>query len=500
MTTKKEFGNIRGTIFPIHKNELRKFLPMAFIFILISFCYALTRSLKDMNMLKDIHNDTAISWLKAVAITPSMIFFTILYGKVSRSTGRDGRFNAVIIYFLAFFTLSLVFLLPQKELLQLNTLSKVLEAKFPRLIGLWGAICHWPISLFYIHAEAWGTFALSVVFWTFVNEITAVNQAKRFYSFLSMFAAVGSILAGCILKLDNVRTNFDQGLKFVIIAIVLILVVYNYFTSDIKANPSYYQVEKKPKKAKVKMTFKESMTFLSRSRYLMLLSILVIGYGLVIALFEAVQKAQIKKYVALTGDNTIYADIYSDQQILVGVISILVTLFFATPILKKGWRFAASATPVTALVMTVLFFSFLRFGDALDNFLKSFNVTALYLSIQIGVYNVVLIKSVKYVLFDPTKEAVYIPLDEETKIRGKAAVDGVGSRLGKSLASVLITGMSSLFGGSQIANIRTPVVLIIIAVIILWLIAVRALGKLKAAAEEKHETKAVDAHKVQVSK
>lgn len=498
MSTKKEFGNIRGILFPIHKGELRKFLPMAFIFILISFCYALTRSLKDMNILKEI-NATAIYWLKAATITPSMIFFTILYGKVSRSTGRDGRFNAVMIYFLAFFTLSLVFLLPQKELLQLNSLSKMLEARFPSLIGLWGVICHWPISLFYIHAEAWGTFALSVVFWTFVNEVTAVKQAKRFYSLLSMFAAVGSILAGFILKLDSVRTNFDQGLQFVIIAIILILIAYNYFTLDIKSNPAYYQIEQKPKKVKVKMSFMDSMKFLAHSRYLMLLSILVVGYGLVIALFEAVQKAQIQQYVKATGDNTIYASIYSAQQIAVGVISILVTLFLATPIRKRGWRFAASATPVTALVMTALFFTFLRFGNVLDNFLKSFNLTALHLSVQVGLYNVVLIKSIKYVLFDPTKEAVYIPLDEETKVRGKAAVDGVGSRLGKSLASALVTSMATTLGGGDIANIRMPIVLIIIAVIMLWLIAVRTLAKLKAAAEKKHEAELADAHKMQVS-
>ncbi|WP_130721380.1 Npt1/Npt2 family nucleotide transporter [Cardinium endosymbiont of Bemisia tabaci] len=498
MITKKEFGNIRGTMFPIHKSELRKFLPMAFMFILISFCYSVTRSLKDMNMMNET-DTTAIYWLKAVAITPSMIFFTILYGKVSRSTGRDGRFNAVMIYFFTFFTLSLLFLLPQKETLQLNTFSKMMEAKWPNFIGLWGAICHWPISLFYIHAEAWGTFALSVVFWTFVNEITGVNQAKRFYSFLSISGAIGSILAGSILKLDSVRTNFDHSLQFVIIAIVLILIVYNYFTSDIKANPAYYQIEKKPKKIKVKMSFMESIRFLAKSRYLTLISILVIGYGLMIALFEAVQKAQIQKYVQITGDKTIYAEIYAQQQTAVGIIAIVVALFLATPILKKGWRFAASVTPITALVMTLLFFAFLRFGSALDEFLKSIHVTALYMSVQIGIYNIVLIKSVKYVLFDPTKEAVYIPLDEETKVRGKAAVDGVGARLGKSLASVLITAMSTLFGGGGIEDIRTPIVLIIIAVIILWLLAVRTLGKLKAAAEEKYKEELAEANKVVVT-
>ncbi|MGI2261828.1 Npt1/Npt2 family nucleotide transporter [Candidatus Cardinium hertigii] len=499
MQTQKKNSTIRQMMFPIHKSELRKFLPMVCIFMLISFCYALTRSLKDMNMLKAT-NTTTIYWLKAVATTPSMIVFTILYGKVSRSTGRDGRFNAVMIYFLTFFTFSLFFLLPHKQILQLSNFSKMLEAKFPSFIGLWEAICNWPISLFYIHAEAWGTFALSVSFWTFINEITTIKQAERFYSFLGTFGTIGSILAGFILKLDNVRTNFDQSLKFVIIAIVLILIIYNYFTADIKAHPAYYQVEEKPKKVKVKMSFVDSMKFLARSKYLMLLSILVISYGLVIALFEAVEKAQFKKYLVMIGDDTILASIYSNREIAVGVISILVNLFFATPILKRGWRFAASVTPLIALVMTVLFFTFLRFGTVLDDYFASFHLNALYLSVQIGLYNVVLIKSVKYVLFDPTKEAIYIPLDEETKVRGKAAVDGVGARLGKSLASVLITSMSTLFGGGDIANIRTPIVLIIIMVIIVWLVAVRALGKLKVATEEKYEAELVGVKKVPVSK
>ena len=295
MSTKQEFSTIRGMIFPIHKHELRKFLPMAAMFILISFCYALTRSLKDMNMMQAV-SATAIYWLKGVAITPSMIFFTLLYGKISRSTGRDGRFNAVMIYFLSFFLISLFVLLPHKEHLQLTSLADMLIVKFPQFRGLWEAICYWPISLFYIHAEAWGTFAISVVYWTFVNEITAVQQAKRFYSFLSMFAAIGSIVAGFVLKLEIVSANFNQGLSFVVVAIVLILVLYNYFTADIKANPAYYQVEQKTKKIKVKMSFLQSVKFLAQSRYLILIAILVIGYGLVIALFEAVQKAQIQQY------------------------------------------------------------------------------------------------------------------------------------------------------------------------------------------------------------
>jgi AAA family ATP:ADP antiporter len=100
---------------------------------------------------------------------------------------------------------------------------------------------------------------------------------------------------------------------------------------------------------------------------------------------------------------------------------------------------------------------------------------------------VVCIKSFKYIFFDPTKERAYIPLDEESKVRGKAAVDGVGSRLGKGFGSVLITVLVSLFG--SIGNVTYLILSLVLFSLVAWLFAVNKLSILlkKPTEEEKAE-------------
>jgi len=443
---------------------------------MISFNYSTLRSLKDMYLLRYTGAEV-IYYLKLFGVTPGIILMTIIYSRISKVTDRDSRFNIVIAYFLAFFGLSYFFFIPNLSSLQLDTLANGLQVSLPSLKGLWEAIRYWPLSLFYINAEAWGTMALGVLFWTFVNEITNVEQAGRFYSFLSIGASVGSVLAGTMLKVCKENINLVLALGLGLISIML--VVYNVFAYDIKNNAALYQVAKRAKKKKEKLSFVESFKFLSQSQYLALIATLVIAYGAVVSLFESVWKAKIK---ALTsGDGSMLADIYGNQGIWSGVISFFFIIFLSAPIMNRGWRFAASVTPIVTLVATLVFFSFLYFQDALSEVTAFLNTSPLSLAVTFGLINVVFIKAVKYILFDPTKERAYIPLDEESKVRGKAAVDGVGSRLGKSLGSLLLTTFLVPVMGS-IDNAQYLIFILIVVLLLIWL---RAVNKLSVLFEER---------------
>lgn len=82
----------------------------------------------------------------------------------------------------------------------------------------------------------------------------------------------------------------------------------------------------------------------------------------------------------------------------------------------------------------------------------------------------------KFSLFKPAEEMVYIMLDKESRTKGKAAIDVVGSQMGKASSSMLQQFLLVLSGGSMLTML--PVMTIFQGLILrLWLNAVTQLGK-----------------------
>jgi AAA family ATP:ADP antiporter len=94
------------------------------------------------------------------------------------------------------------------------------------------------------------------------------------------------------------------------------------------------------------------------------------------------------------------------------------------------------------------FFALNIFPGAFSPLTALMGTTPLMLAVLAGAAQNVLSKSSKYSLFDPCKEMAYIPLDQESKTKGKAAIDVVCNPLGKSggalIQQILIFGVGSL--------------------------------------------------------
>ena len=101
------------------------------------------------------------------------------------------------------------------------------------------------------------------------------------------------------------------------------------------------------------------------------------------------------------------------------------------------------------------FFALNIFSDFFAPLTATLGTTPLMLAVVVGAIQNILSKSSKYSLFDPCKEMAYIPLDKESKTKGKAAIDVVGNPLGKSggalIQQILIFGVGSLAAATPVS-------------------------------------------------
>jgi AAA family ATP:ADP antiporter len=340
-------------------------------------------------------------------------------------------------------------------------------------------------------SELWGTMIMTVLFWGFANEITSIKDAKRFYAILGIGANIASIISGQIsvfLSKDVLDFSFfaatddtwGQSLKLIISAVVIVGIVTvalfrwynknilnNFFSKSSQELHSYSQ-------PKIKMSMRKNFSYLAKSKYLLCIAVIVLTYNISMNMIEIVWKDQIKQLYP----NPIDCNIYMGQVMTwMGVLSTLVALLVCGNLIRKcGWTFTALITPTVVLVTGIFFFSFTLFKDTgLSSIAAFVGMSPIVLSVFFGGMQNCLSRACKYTVFDATKEISFIPLSAECKLKGKAAIDGVGSRLGKSGGSVFHQFLLMIFGT---VSASTPyVAAILLLVIFAWISATFSLGK-----------------------
>jgi len=290
---------------------------------------------------------------------------------------------------------------------------------------------------------------------------------------------------------DPWQVSLNWMMLMVVVSALMILGIYWWINRYVLTDTRFYDQneQKAMKKSKPKMSLKDSLMFLLKSRYMLCVAIIVIAYGVSINLVEVTWKGQLKLAYPTPNEYSIFMGNFSR---MTGVATILMMFFVTGNVVRKlGWRIAALITPVVLLVTGAGFFGFMLFGDMLKGFVAYLGTTPLMMAVVFGTIQNIASKSSKYSLFDPTKEMTYIPLDQEYKVKGKAAIDVVGARFGKSggafIQQVLILGFGS------IAAITPYIGIILFIIIFAWLLAANNLSKLFAVASAEKDARDAEA-------
>ena len=144
-----------------------------------------------------------------------------------------------------------------------------------------------------------------------------------------------------------------------------------------------------------------------------------------------------------------------------------------------GWTTTALLTPILWLLTSVGFLGCLlgmQHGLFADYMLGLLGVPLGTLALFCGSAQICLGRAAKYTVFDESKEIAFIPLSQVEQRRGKAVVDGIASRLGKSGGSFMIQALLISYG--TLALTIPAISVIFVLMIALWIVAVLRLGRI----------------------
>ena len=478
---------LHRTFFPIRRHELQTFIPTFFMFFLLTFTYDILRILKSTLVVgeSDVGAEM-IPFLKVWAVIPGAFLATTVLIKVSHKFTREKIFYFVLSFFLLFFSLFLFYLYPQRQLLEARSLGAFLAHYLPSgAQGFIAMIIHWPLAIFYVVTELWGSVLLSMLIWGYVNEITEMDQASRFYPLFLLGSNSAAIFAGLFSVLFSSKTftsylsygqsDWERSIFFYLMTGILCSLLIMYLIYYIHLHLPKHSHKSHSQKDEIKLSLVECLRCLKKSKHLLLISVLVLSYNLVFNLSDILWEDQLKELYH--SDSAGMAQYKSIVTLLTGGLSVFISLFVSGFLVRRlGWKYAAYVTPCILMSTCFAFFWLILFQDSpwTKSIIYCFTSHPLELILLFGSIQIVFSRGCKYTLFDTSKEMAYIPLSTMEKRYGKAAIDGVGSRIGKSAGSLLIQALLMTYGSLSAA---VPfLAFFILLILFFWFLSVKNLS------------------------
>lgn len=495
------------TIFPVYPKELVKFFSLSFMMFWIIFVFTMTRDTKDTLIVTNCGAE-AISFLKVYGVVPAAGVFMLIYSKLANYFAPQTLFYVILAPFFVFYMVFAFILYPMKDLLHPMSLV-VPEGGLSYAVNLFR---YWTFSLYYIVSELWGSAGVPLLFWSCANDVVKIDQAKRMYPLMSLIGNLGPILSGitmstvsqiCSKTFSNQDRAFEASLQVLTCYMVAaggFIAGLHWFihfcdkkekskesslllneqknpniTQNDEINDTVVESEKPKKSPKPKVSFLESLQILAADPYLRNVATMVLSYGLTMEFTEIIWKATVKQALPVKSDYLQFMGRYSTY---VGTAATLMMFVGAKIVKGLGWRAGALMTPGMMGILAFPFFiSIMGNGKLMDKIISQFTSSpknTLLIAVYVGLIQNVFSKATKYAIFDPTKEMTYIPLDKDSKTKGKAAIDVLGARLGKS-GGALIQQILVIFFGSIVRG--APIIATLFYVVIFaWIAAVNSLS------------------------
>lgn len=480
-----------GRVFwPIHRHELHKFLSMSALMFCVLMNQNILRILKDSILISEISAEVT-SFAKVYCVTPAAALFVVVYAKMVASMSFERIYNSLLTFFVSFFAIFAFIIYPNVYNFHMapDTMKLLMET-YPHFKWYIALVGSWSYIILYVLSELWPNIFYVLLFWQFANEITTTSEAKRFYTLFSLFGNSSLIIVGIfgvrlandIGQLRGYFGDIEDKVILVQVAVTVIILsamissaLVHYVCRNIMTDPASYKAAKKERKKKPKLGVRESFKYIARSRYLWLMLVCSAAFGLTMNLVEAVWKAKIKELYPTVNA---YAQFNSLYILWTGVAIMIMTIVGNNVMRHYSWFAAAIITPVVIMITGSIFFILVVFDHEVVSWFEGMIlVTPLAMAVGVGAVQNVMAKGSKYSIWDTSREMLYIPLDDELKTRGKAAVDVISSKIGKSSSSLIQAVIFTIIPSATYTSIAPILMFVFVGVCMVWVYAVREINE-----------------------
>ena len=157
INTNQDFGRFRSWFCPVHKHELKLFLPLLLIFFFICFNYNILRAAKDALVVTAPSSGAEIiPFMKVWVILPMALVMTVFFTRLANKYTTEKVFYIMMSFFLGFYALFSFFVYPFRDTLHPHAFADYLESIFPLgMKGFVALIRNWTYTAFYVMVVLW---------------------------------------------------------------------------------------------------------------------------------------------------------------------------------------------------------------------------------------------------------------------------------------------------------------------------------------------------------
>jgi len=311
-----------------------------------------------------------------------------------------------------------------------------MQAAYPSFRVAFVLIANWAGALYYTCAELWGTFSLTILFWQLANESFTSKEAEKSYPVIQVFSSAGLVSASFLLYVlslvgDDSLLIRTSTFSLLLLAVPMLVLVYALSVN----HPIPHAPGRAVRNPKKNISLYQCLRTALANPLVLYLAICVLSFSIMVNVLEVNVKEKMSLIFPSKKGYLHYMAVFTYYKGVFCTLANLLSVYYRRHL---KWHIRSAITPVVCIIAVN---GFLSYSAGYLNFALPGPESIPESAAWMGVFFSTLIYVAKYTFFDSTKEMAYIPLQSETKAHGKAAVDGLGGRLGKSSYGIILLGI-----------------------------------------------------------